>query len=225
MRYAHVTRLPPLMRSVARTALALLVAAPLAAQGTPAAAAAPARTPSFGVIAGVNLANIRGDGADGDARTGLVVGVTARIPFAANLAFQPELHFSQKGSRFRDEDFSGTLALSYAELPLHLRYEVPVSGGVRPYLLAGPTLALRTGCSVSGGGISVDCDEIEDFIGSEGDGFKRVDFGLSIGGGVDFPIGGRTGTVMARYGYGLADLADATTAGNRVIQFGVGLRF
>lgn len=214
-------RLP---RALATVGLLALAGAPLAAQQQPPAPTAGAG-PRFGVLLGVNSANIRGDGAAGDARTGLLVGATALWTISGGFGVQPELHFSQKGTKDDIEGIGGTLALSYLELPLHLRYTF--GGGasrIRPYLLGGPTLAYRIGCSIRGGGISVDCDDTGEFTG-EAIEFERFHYGLSVGGGVDFPLAGRTGTVTARYNQGFSDLVDGSSARNRAIQLGVGLRF
>jgi hypothetical protein len=213
-----------LSRALATAGALALVGAPLAAQQMPAPTT---NRPSFGVIVGVNSANVRGDGAAGDARTGLVVGATALWAIGSSgLGFQPELHYSQKGSKDDFDGIGGTLAFSYIELPLHLRYSFGGSAArVRPYLLGGPTLGYRTGCSIEGGGISIDCDDVGELAGEEGFDFERFHYGLSVGGGVDFPLAGRTGTVTARFNQGLSDLVDGSSARNRTIQLGLGLRF
>jgi outer membrane immunogenic protein len=198
------------------------VAMPLAAQTSQPASAA---KPTFGILAGFNSANIRGDGADGDSRSGFFVGANALFRLGTKIGFQPEVHYSQKGTRVNEDGINGTIALSYIDVPLYLRFDVPTSGAVKPYLLAGPQVAIRSGCTISGSGVSIECDEVSDFIGSEGDGFKRFDYGLSFGGGIDFPVSGRIATLTARYGYGLGDIADASSARNRLLQFGVGLKF
>lgn len=210
-------------RALVAAALLVLAGAPLVAQQTPTPTTGSG--PRFGVIVGVNSANIRGDGARGDARTGFMIGATALWTLGGGFGFQPELHFSQKGTKDNIEGIDATFAFSYLELPLHLRYSF---GGntsrVRPYLIGGPTVGYRIGCRVSGGGANIDCDERNDLVGESFD-FERFHYGYSVGGGVDFPVAGRTGTMTARFTRGLSELVEGRGARNRVIQIGMGMRF
>lgn len=213
-----------------------LVAAATLAPALVAAQAQPTRSgPEFGIVAGANLANISATGGSGDITTGLVAGVSARWRLAGPWSIQPELLYSQKGSKdsFDDPDFgpgSFKLRLDYIEAPIHVRYDIPARSTVKPFLLAGPYLGYRLGCDAKSEGVGIDCDGGSIDIGGGQTidvdlGLKRFDYGLSAGGGIDFPLGGRTAMIGARYGLGLAKLASEGNARNRNIQLVLGLRF
>ncbi len=84
--------------------------------------------------------------------------------------------------------FSDSFDLEMVEVPIDLMLQVP-AGPLRPYLLAGPTLAFP-----SSERITVDRDLAD-----------RV-MGIEVGGGVELDIGFRTWLEL-RYGFGLQDLS------------------
>ena len=182
----------------------------------------PTPTPTFGVVAGLNFARLSGDSSSGTKqRIGFVGGATLNLPLSPNWAFAPELVYSQKGVKASDTDFEATIKLSYIELPALFRYDFGTAGGVRPFLLAGPAFALKSGCSVEveGGGVSLSggCDDANDT--GEGSSFKSFDVGAMFGGGLSFDVGGRTMRLGVRYNLGLVEVADNSgSAKNRVLS-------
>ncbi|MCU0627441.1 MAG: PorT family protein [Gemmatimonadaceae bacterium] len=210
------------------TAIALVTTAPMSAQRAARRSTAPTSpATTYGVIAGVNIANFSGD-LDGENRFGVMLGATARIPLGSQLAFQPELHYTQKGTRIESALLDGRLRLHYLEAPLHLRYELPNSSAIKPYLLAGPTFALRVGCTARSNARNADCDDVGPLFNLPVEidlGVRRFDYGLSLGGGLDFPVAGRTMTAGLRYGYGLAEVFREGNPRNRTVQFFGGVRF
>jgi len=179
-------------------------------------------TPTFGVVAGLNFARLSGDSTSGTKqRIGFVGGATLNLPISPNWAFAPELVYSQKGVKASDTDFNATIKLSYIELPVLFRYDFGTAGGVRPFLLAGPALALKTGCSfeVESGGVSLSggCDSADDGTG-ETTSFKSFDVGAMFGGGLSFDVGGRTMRLGVHYNFGLVEIADGGDAKNRVLS-------
>lgn len=184
---------------------------------------------SFGVLAGVNVASFGGSDGDDleDSRTGFLVGGFAVVRLSPVFAFQPEVLYAQKGAGGSIEDGGGVesieFQLSYLEAPLLLRVDVPGGASVRPFLLAGPSLALNVGCEVEasfeGVTASVDCDEAD---AAEPETF---DVGGLIGGGLEFPLGTRSLSVGVRYTFGLTDVLDGADAQNRALGIVAGLRF
>ena len=110
------------------------------AAGMLSANAQDAKPVSFGIKAGLNLANINYKGDDesesGDMKFGGHIGVNARVAISEALYFAPELLFSMQGSRDEDEEFDikSVLKLNYIQLPLMLQYQTP--GGF--YAEVGP---------------------------------------------------------------------------------------
>jgi hypothetical protein len=144
-----------------------------------------AQAPSFGIKGGLNLANIGGDGVeDVDYRAGLNLGAFVSIPAGAMLSIQPEAFFSQKGNK------SGSVksSFNYLEVPLLLKLSPSLPGDfVRPIFFAGPSAGILLSAK------DADGDDFKDFL-------KSADFGLTVGGGVEF---GKL-SVDARYNLGLS---------------------
>ena len=148
---------------------------------------------------------------------GLQLGAFVRFPVNATWAVQPELHYVQKGTTL---DFGGTgqaagslkAILSYVEVPLLVRAALSTTSAWRPFVVAGPSFAYRSGCkmTVTSGttSLSVNCDAI---TGSP-DPFKTSDVGAILGGGVEYVIGSRFIGAQARYSRGLVTVATQNTS-------------
>jgi hypothetical protein len=167
------------------------------------------------IMAGVNFAKLSGGGDDSDNRTGLVAGIGVIKPLADGWAFQPELTYSMKGAKATDVEGDITAKLSYIELPLLLRYEVPAQSAVRPFFHAGPALALKVGCSFEVSNGSESASQSCDDFGSDA---KSFDLGLMFGGGLAFKQMQHTFSIGVRYNLGLLDLADGSDSKNRVLS-------
>ncbi|MFW6257387.1 MAG: porin family protein [Prolixibacteraceae bacterium] len=119
---------------------------------------------SFAVLGGVNLQNLNGKDMSGnklenELLTGFHVGVNAQIPVAPEFYFQPGLMFSTKGAKNTEGVLSGTIKLSYIELPLNFVYKAQVGNGY--FMLGfGPYVAYGIGgkASYEGGDASVETD-------------------------------------------------------------------
>ena len=89
-----------------------------------------------------------------------------------------------------------------------------------PNLFIGPYVAMKLSskAEIESGGVSVDLDW--------GDDIKTTDFGVVVGGGVDFALGSRPVTVDARYTLGLTSFYDSPDdVKNGVISVMLGLPF
>jgi hypothetical protein len=198
----------------------------------------------FGVIGGVNFTSISGlddliaddeDDVDVTAstgnRTGFKAGVYLRSPITEVLSIQPSFVYSQSGATAQQtfSDFGvdllnleSTLKIDYFSIPVPIRFDVPTSGGIRPFVLAGPYFAFKTSAKQD-----FDFDisqELRDEFGSDFDEFfeeifgvgpdggetdledvKTFDWGLVFGGGVSL---NRMFAVGVDYSLGLMNLND-----------------
>lgn len=81
-------------------------------------------SPSFGIRAGLNLANItkENDSYASEIKPGFNAAAFVEIPLVNGFSFQPELQFSQKGYRssgsFLASPYEYTATLNYVEVPL-----------------------------------------------------------------------------------------------------------
>lgn len=249
------------MQPRTRTSLALgaiavaIAAAPLAAQRAPI---------SVGVLAGANLSSVNvadaglAVGEDllrNQRRGGAQAALYATVPVAGRLSLQPELHYVQKGGRgslalpidpeqlalYADDEVRVGLRLSYLEMPVLARVDVGGAGRWRPFVLAGPSFALRVGCRVSANigpiGVSGACDD-NSLISDEplptepidsGDPVRTTDIGAVGGIGVEGALAGRVVSVQVRYTQGLRSIASENIPGlspkNRGVALVLGLGF
>ena len=190
--------------------VALLVA--VLGMASPAAAQA-----AFGVRVGANFANLSfdpDDEEDTSTRTGLNVGGFASIPFNARFAFQPEVLYSQQGSKASEDGFDATLKLDYVNVPLLAK--INLSSGRNPVsLLVGPQIGFRTGAKIESEGVELDIEEQT----------ESTDWGLVVG--MSATVGHFV--LDGRYTWGLSDVnadpEDPQKVKNRVFTISVGVVF
>jgi len=182
-----------------------------------------AQVPGLGVKGGVNLATQRNAGDDDDggglkSRLGIVAGAFATFPLASWLEFQPEALYSVKGASADIEGVTASVQLDYLEVPLLAR--ISRRGGRLGYYAAGgPAIAfrLRALTRTKFGDATEEIDIADDV--------ERLDFGVAVGGGVEF------GSLVfdGRYTHGLKDVdkdkSDAVKVTNRAVSLTVGFRF
>ena len=186
----------------------LLCASPVSAQGF-----------GVGVKGGVNIANqeVKGDagGPSLDPRYGMVAGGFVALPLLPWVGLQAEGLYGRKGSKLDFQGVSSSIDLDYVEIPVLVK----VRFARRYYAAGGPSMAFavraKTRTSFAGSAQELD---VMDFI-------NRFDFGVAMGGGVEF---GRL-VVDGRYTLGLTDIdkdkTDTVTTKNRVISVTAGFRF
>ena len=183
-----------------------------------------AQLPGLGVKGGVNLATEKTSGEDAgddDFTTfpALVAGVFMTYKVAPGLEFQPEALYSVKGARVKETGFTSTVHLDYLEVPLLARVSKRGGGRMGFYAAGGPYVAylLRARTRTEFGPSTEELDVSEQV--------ERADFGVSIGGGVEW---GRV-VVDGRYVYGLRDIdkdhGDGIKITNRAIAITAGFRF
>ena len=192
----------------------------LAALAALALLAVPANAqPSFGLKAGLNVANFSGDDAnESEARLGFVGGLTARVPFTPMAALQVEALYSQKGEEYLNTvGLTEETRINYLEIPAMVRLGIPAS----PFLDLGASVGGYVGVPLNGE-VSVEGE-------FENDLDLATDYGFLIG--VDAGSGpfyvdarytqGLTGAIEFDPGIGEADLDKR----NQVISLTFGYRF
>lgn len=162
-------------------------------------------------------------------RTGFLIGGYALVDLAGPLAIQPELRYIQKGFGYdltasfqgQSQTASGSLNLSYLDIPVLARVDLPFGGALSPHLIAGPRVGINLSAesespSLNGGGSET--TDVSDSV-------SGTDFGLELGAGLSVS----TVTVDLRYGLGLSNIVDAEGAdvslSNRSLMVTAGLTF
>lgn len=189
------------------TLLAALVAgaAPLAAQ----------TKVLVGPTLGINSAKNTGDNQeDASRRTGLHLGGFASFSLG-RLAIQPEVTYTSKGSKWVDDD--AEIKIGYIQVPLLARYRFASEDArFRPYVMFGPAVAFKAGCTLIVSGGEYECSD-------ETTAVAGTDFGLMFGAGAELG----PAQFSIRYDRGLKNINGDGPANvkNQVIRFAVGYGF
>jgi opacity protein-like surface antigen len=140
----------------------------------------------LGVKAGLNLSSLSFDESELNSsnKTGFTAGVMAEIPLTKNFSLQPELLYSQQGSKssFFDRDvtnsqYKSTITLNYLNIPVMLKY----------YVLKG--LSLQAGPQI---GILLKANNKyqDNFLGYDNhESFDLKDYSTGVDTAVNFGLG------------------------------------
>lgn len=185
------------------------------------------RTVSFGIMGGVNFANVMGDDAeDTGNRTGVNIGAYVDLPVGGPVSIRPELLYSMEGASA--DDLDAKIELNYIRVPVLVRFTGGTPGGTRPFFAIGPSFGIQVGCELSAedGGVSgsIDCDELTDEPKIEFPEKKTFDISGKAEAGLDFAVGERVFTAGASYSHGFTKLFEDLDIKNRVfaVFFGFG---
>ncbi|TLX73028.1 PorT family protein [Labilibacter sediminis] len=173
----------------------------------------------FGAKAGLNIAKGSGDLYEGtDSRMGLVIGAFAKFNVSEKLDFQPELLYSQQGSKetvdFEGLEIDGTAKLDYLNIPLMFKYNVANGLNIQAGPQVGFLMSAKYKMEFEG---ESETEDMKEFL-------KGIDFGLNFGLGYDFESGL---AIDARYNLGMSNISDMDDVDgkNGVLQFTVGYAF
>ncbi|MFW6181809.1 MAG: porin family protein [Spirochaetota bacterium] len=162
---------------------------------------------SYGVIGGVGLAKFTGDDAGNTkSKVGFSAGAFAQLPLLNVLALHPEALFSFRGSGYESDT---KVNLYYIDVPVLVKYNLPIPLPVKTNVFAGPYLGLNF--------IAKQKDPDQNI----GDQVEELDYGLVFGGGAEvsklmFDI---------RYSLGLAEVYESgDKIKNGVLSVMVGYR-
>lgn len=167
-----------------------------------------AQETKFGVKAGLNMADLGGDDADGiDSKIGFHVGGFAEIKLSDKFAVQPELVYSTQGGKVD----GGKYNFDYLNIPIMAKFYATEQFSIE----AGPQIGFLMSAKVKPD--SGDSIDVKDEL-------KSTDFGANIGLGYNF-----TENISAnlRYNLGLSNIVDADGAElkNNVFSLSVGYKF
>lgn len=172
----------------------------------------------FGVKAGLALANVYGEDV-GDStsgwKPGFYGGAYANYGFSPMMAVQGELLFTQKGTKYDENDVSGSSTLNYINIPILLRFNVPnLVFGLS--FLGGVDMGLNVGATweYESNGVSTDGDY---------ENINSFDLGAAIGAEASY----QQFLFEVRYVHGFTNIQEEvnsvqTEAKNQVICAGVG---
>jgi len=170
---------------------------------------------AFGVRAGLNFSNLSFDPdipsqITKSSRTGFMFGALAEIGFTPMLAIQVEPMYATGGAQisgplfvngFTPVNGKETFKISMLEIPILLKFKIPISGSVKPYVFAGPNIAFVTS--------SKELDEPNGFASNEidlKDFVTSTNFSIDFGAGAGFNLTPLTVIMLdVRYSLGLSN--------------------
>jgi outer membrane protein with beta-barrel domain len=196
---------------------------------------------AIGPKVGVNIATWGGDDTEDLEGLGSVIGLqfgaAAEIAVNEMFAIQPELLFFQKGFsvEFEEDILEETLKsettakLNYLEIPILAKIMFGAEEGPKFFATVGPSFGFGLGGEIEskvtfGGETETDTEDI-DF---EEDMITKLDIGVSVGAGAQFPVGPGNLFVDVRYLLGLNstdDSEDNSDVKNRGIGISAGFLF
>ena len=198
---------------------------------------------TFGVKAGLNLSNMLVEDDDDTysddfkVNPGFHVGATAEFPITELFSFETGLLLSTKGFKVSEEEtfmgetvkYESKLNLIYLDIPLTAKASFDL-GGARIYGVFGPYIGMglsgKSKFEITAMG-ETETEEEDIKLGSDEDedDVKRLDFGLTMGAGVEIS----SIQIGLSYGLGLANISPYTDGGskisNRVLGISVGYKF
>lgn len=152
--------------------------------------AAQAQSIKYGVKAGASLTNVTGsDSGDLANKFGFNGGVLANFGLNDMFSIQPEVLYSMKGFKDKNDD-SNHANLDYIDIPVLVKV---ATGATGLFFEAGPQVGFLTSAKVTAGPLSVD---FKDY-------FNSVDFGYAAGIGFQAASGPMVGL---RYNGGLTNI-------------------
>jgi hypothetical protein len=157
--------------------------------------------PKVGIKGGLNLSNFYNDDInDNNVRVGWNAGFFAKLPVARGFSIQPELLYSNKGSKTTYDN----VVQGEGEYRLNMHYvELPVLAVVNLSpnfsLHAGPYIGYLAGANTKNLHSDGSAELVTDY---NAENFNRIDYGLAGGLGVDI----QNVTVGARYNLGLQEV-------------------
>lgn len=176
---------------------------------------------SLGIKGGVNLSNVGGDLDHTSSKVGFNAGLIVDIDLpVTSLGITTGIEFTTKGTKIDkkhliDTDEDAKFNAMYLQLPVHANYKLSVAPATKVVFHAGPYFAYGIG-----GKTKIDGDKYDTF---DDDGFKKFDFGLGIGAGVQIWKFG----VDLGWDFGLTDVSDMSDVSvkNRNGYLSVSYRF
>jgi hypothetical protein len=170
---------------------------------------------TWGIKGGVSISNINLSGTDwpysSDSYTGYHIGAIADFVLKEKLHFNTGLLFARRGFLGKGSSEAGldwSDKMNYLELPLNLAYYFKMSDKADIFLQGGPFLAYALSGTETYEGVSFSI-EFPDY-------WKRLDYGIGVGAGVQlssFVLG-------LTYQFGLANLNDDPEWTGAVIKSG-----
>jgi hypothetical protein len=153
----------------------------------------------------------------GELKAGLKAGLILDGQVSRNIWFQPGLFYVMKGYRSNIGPNEASVKANYLELPLNFLYKTGGRGAGRFFIGGGPYVAAAIGGKIEDrAGRDYDLD----FGDNINDDLRRLDAGLNITTGYEFPRGV---FIRTNAGFGLVNIAPDNANDTRIRNWGLGV--
>jgi hypothetical protein len=168
------------------------------------------------------------------------IGLVADVKLTDNIAFHPELNYTEKGFKTnigKDLNLLGvqlplgaraSTVVKYVDMPLTIKYNFGNTEGVNFYAMAGPTLGYAlNGKLETSAKVIIDIKIASTPINLASQNYARFEVGGIVGAGMNVPVGNGTFYIDARYTRSFQDVYEVPIIGSKVRNqgFGVGLGY
>lgn len=209
------------LRTLGAAALAITLAGPSDAQAND-------RRLRLGALGGASFANITiepGTVSGTSGVTGGHGGVLLSLNASAPVSFEARVLWEPRSVELSDVDSAGQARVDYVGIPLLVRV-APARARVRPVLVAGPELLVKTGARLAGTvhGVHFAEESFEDQV-------RATDVALDVGAGAEIAVGRASLILEALYSHGLRNVAVPQPGGGvdaartRAFRLSGGIRF
>ncbi|MGA7303953.1 MAG: porin family protein [Rhodothermales bacterium] len=167
-----------------------------------------AQSIQLGAKAGFGIANFVGDkNTDFNSKVTFVGGFPFSYEVNRNLVFTPEIVYAQKGAEALATIDNVPLELNfsvlYLEFPILAKYIFSPRRKITPIVTAGPVLSWNIDSRVRYNAVGSDTQ-----FNEPDNSIKTLDYGVAVGGGVDFSWDLRRISIELRYTRGVTNLID-----------------
>lgn len=191
----------------------------------------------YGIKGGMNVAKISNLEDEDElivegfkTKTGFIFGFFYRFDLNNNLALQPEVYYSMKGTQASGSgviyglgySYDLSIEINYLEVPVLLKYKILPKGNYTPSLFAGPYIAFQMSAKASA---TVEVEGVTQTEETVMDEVKRIDLGITVGGSLDIKVGSGSIVLDLRYSLGLTKIADDSDAKNSSFTLMLGYAF
>ena len=146
---------------------------------------------------------------------GIQAGASFQAGITPGFSLVSELYFMKKGGKLKANNplsaNESSIRLNTLELPVLARFHFG-----KFYMNAGPSIAYTLNGKNKIGDLSTKLS-----FSNSGEGFKRFDAGIQMGGGVEFPFKQKRIALDIRYNYGLTNIAYNKEIYNRTVMISI----
>jgi len=150
-------------------------------------------------------------------RSGFQFGVAAKIGITTRFSFQPELMFFQKGVGYDIAGGTGKIKTSYIGIPVLAKFALAQVGVVKFHIDGGVYTNVRTGGEM----VFEPATGATQTSTLSNTGWRRMDYGLALGCGFEYPREKGTWVFDLRYDYSFVDAHVSDNTFNSNSTFGV----